>query len=46
MEEGKHVLNKEEFVESALRLVQTLSNNEKHEILKKPKKIANNEFTF
>ncbi|CAK83900.1 unnamed protein product (macronuclear) [Paramecium tetraurelia] len=36
MEEGRHVLSKSEFIESAMRLVYTLSNKEKHDLLKKP----------
>ncbi|CAD8199632.1 unnamed protein product [Paramecium octaurelia] len=36
MEEGRHILTKSEFIESAMRLVYTLSNKEKHDLLKKP----------
>ncbi|CAD8117168.1 unnamed protein product [Paramecium sonneborni] len=36
MESGNHTLNKKEFIESAERLVATLSPGEKHDLLKKP----------
>lgn len=46
MEEGKHVLTKTEFVESAMRLVNTLSNKEKHDLLKKPNSNKSNIPTY
>lgn len=46
MEAGKHVLNRSEFIESGLRLVNALSNKEKHDLLKKPKKAEIPAYTF
>ena len=36
MESGNHTLNKKEFIDSAERLVSTLSPCEKHDLFRKP----------
>lgn len=47
MESGNHTLNKKEFIESAERLIATLSLCEKHDLLKKPnKKIEIPQYSF
>ncbi|KAM3134662.1 hypothetical protein pb186bvf_013304 [Paramecium bursaria] len=47
MEDGQHILTKAEFIESSIRLVQTLTIPEKHELLKRQsRKSQPVEFSF